>query len=282
MVLGVFSCVVAGRAYNWAMFVSTLLTLAIAAPFTPTNAGGSTYVFTLTGPWGDPTCQEYNSQVLGLEEILAVFEDEAICDDGISSTHAFTAGQILITETGLATFVDGGGYAYDGDAADAFSRHDYLATIDFDSAVDRRVRIDWSLHASGLGSVYTTVKRLGNIGGPNDPSEPIFDLAVNAYIFPIIDEGVEVLRMPAGRWRCTIMSTHQSHSGKKGFKVGVAQLGHSVTVVAMGDVDGNGTVNTTDLLAVIGAWGACNECLEDLDGDGVVGISDLLQVIGDW
>ena len=59
-------------------------------------------------------------------------------------------------------------------------------------------------------------------------------------------------------------------------------MGHSVTVVAMGDVDGNGTVNTTDLLAVIGAWGACNECLEDLDGDGVVGVSDLLQVIGDW
>ena len=272
----------AGRAYNWAMFLSTLLTLAIAAPFTPTNAGGSTYVFTLTGPWGDPPCQISNSEVLGLEEILAVFEDEAICDDGISSTHAFTAGQILITETGLATFVDGGGYAYDGDAADAFSRHDYLATIDVDSVVDRRIRIDWSLHASGLGSVYTTVKRLGNIGGPNDPSEPIFDIAVNAYIFPIIDEGVDVLRMPAGRWRCTIMSTHQSHSGKKGFKVGVAQLGHSVTVVAMGDVDGNGTVNTTDLLAVIGAWGACNECLEDLDGDGVVGVSDLLQVIGDW
>jgi hypothetical protein len=78
------------------------------------------------------------------------------------------------------------------------------------------------------------------------------------------------------------MSTHQSHSGKKGFQLGVAQMGHSVTVVAMGDVDGNGTVNTTDLLAVIGAWGACNECLEDLDGDGLVGVSDLLQVIGDW
>ena len=82
--------------------------LAIATPFTPTNAGGSTYVFTITGPWGEPTCQESNSQVLGLEEILAVFEDEATCDDGISSTHAFTIGQIAITETGLAAFVDGG------------------------------------------------------------------------------------------------------------------------------------------------------------------------------
>ncbi len=257
-------------------------TIAIAAPFMPTNAGGSTYVFTMTGPSGTPTCQEFNSQAIGLEEILNVFEDEATCDDGTSTTRAFTAGQIAITQTGLAAFVDGGGYAFDGEGANAFSRHDYLATIDFDSVVDRRVRIDWSLYASGLGSVSTSVKRLGNIGGPSDPSQPIFDIAVNAYIFPIIDEGVEVLRMPAGRWRCTIMSTHQSHSWKKGFQQGVAQLGHSVTAVALGDVDGNGEVTTTDLLAVIGAWGACDDCLEDIDGDGLVGVSDVLQVIADW
>jgi hypothetical protein len=257
-------------------------TIAIAAPFTPTNAGGSTYVISVTGPWLEPTCQEYNSQVLGLEEILNVFEDEATCDDGVSSTHAFTTGQIAITETGLAAFVDGGGYAHDGEGIDAFSRHDYLATVDVDSEVDRRIRVDWSLYASGLGSVFTTVKRLGNIGGPNDPAKPIFEEVANAYISPIIDGGVEVLRMPAGRWRCTIMSTHQSHSGKKGFKVGVSQLSHTVTVVALGDVDGNGTVNTSDLLAVIGAWGACDYCLEDLDGDGLVGVSDILQVIADW
>ena len=257
-------------------------TIAIAAPFTPTNAGGSTYVFTRTGPWAEPTCEEYNSQVLGLEEILEVFEDEATCDDGISTTHAITTGQIAITETGLSTFVDGGGYAYDGKGADAFSRHDYLATIDFDSAVDIRVRIDWSFYASGLGSVFTSVKRLGNIGGPNDPSEPLFELSVNAYINPIWDEDVLVQLLPAGRWRCTIMSTHQSHSGKKGFQQGVAQLEHIVTVVALGDVDGDGTVNTTDLLAVIGAWGACDDCPEDLDGNGLVGVSDVLQVIADW
>ena len=89
--------------------------LATVAPFTPTNAGGSTYVFTITGAWGEPACQEDNAQVFGLEEILAVFEDEATCDDGISFTHAFTTGQIAITETGLAAFVYGGGYAFDGE-----------------------------------------------------------------------------------------------------------------------------------------------------------------------
>ena len=55
-----------------------------------------------------------------------------------------------------------------------------------------------------------------------------------------------------------------------------------MTVVALGDVDGSGVVDITDLLAVIGAWGACNTCLEDLDGDGLVGVGDILQVIADW
>ena len=278
-------------AYNCVMIITTLIMVVStsqlmfngsALPFTPTNAGGSTHVISITGGHFEPTCQEFNSTVLGLEEILSVFQDEAICDDGVSSTYAFTEGQILLTDTGLAAFVDGGGYAHDGEGADAFSRHDYLATIDFNSIIDRRVRIDWSLYASGLGSVLATANRLGNIGGPNDPSEPIFDIAVNAYIDPVWDMDVLVKRLPAGRWRCTIMSTHQSHSGKKGFEEGVAELEHSVAIISLGDVNGDSVVDTVDLLSVIGAWGMCEECLEDLDGDGAVGISDLLQVIEDW
>ena len=50
-----------------------------------------------------------------------------------------------------------------------------------------------------------------------------------------------------------------------------------------GDVDGDGFVTVSDLLAVISAWGPCGEgCPEDLNGDGVVDVIDLLLVISFW
>ena len=52
--------------------------------------------------------------------------------------------------------------------------------------------------------------------------------------------------------------------------------------VIPGDVNGDGIVGITDLLAVVDAWGPCGGCSEDLSGDGVVDIVDLLEVIGNW
>lgn len=49
-----------------------------------------------------------------------------------------------------------------------------------------------------------------------------------------------------------------------------------------GDVDGDGTVGVTDLLAVLADWGDCPGCAADLDGDGTVGVGDLLLVLGGW
>jgi hypothetical protein len=59
----------------------------------------------------------------------------------------------------------------------------------------------------------------------------------------------------------------------------------AITLLALGcpgsgpDIDGDGTVGFTDLLAVLGAWGPCTGCTEDVDGDGLVGLSDLLEVL---
>ncbi len=49
-----------------------------------------------------------------------------------------------------------------------------------------------------------------------------------------------------------------------------------------GDVDGDGVVGVTDLLALIAAWGPCEGCAEDLNNDGVVNVTDILEVIGNW
>ena len=49
-----------------------------------------------------------------------------------------------------------------------------------------------------------------------------------------------------------------------------------------GDVDGDGVVDVVDLLAVLAAWGPCEDCPEDLNGDGVVDVLDLLIVLANW
>ncbi len=49
------------------------------------------------------------------------------------------------------------------------------------------------------------------------------------------------------------------------------------------DINGDGDVNVSDLLAVIGAWGIdCDGCSEDVNNDANVDVSDLLIVVGNW
>lgn len=52
------------------------------------------------------------------------------------------------------------------------------------------------------------------------------------------------------------------------------------------DIDCDGLVGVTDLLALLGGWGPCSDpppgCAADLNGDGEVGIVDLLQLLATW
>ncbi|MHC4947266.1 MAG: hypothetical protein ACYTG1_03255 [Planctomycetota bacterium] len=48
-------------------------------------------------------------------------------------------------------------------------------------------------------------------------------------------------------------------------------------------MDGSGTVDVGDLLAVLGAWGPCGAaCPADVNGDGTVDVTDLLAVLAAW
>ena len=52
-----------------------------------------------------------------------------------------------------------------------------------------------------------------------------------------------------------------------------------------GDLDGDGVVGIFDLLALLAAWGPCDDCdncRADLNGDGTVGILDLLILLVNW
>ncbi len=44
-----------------------------------------------------------------------------------------------------------------------------------------------------------------------------------------------------------------------------------------------GAVSTTDLLAVLAAWGACQGCVEAFTGDGFVRADEILRLLlSDW
>lgn len=48
------------------------------------------------------------------------------------------------------------------------------------------------------------------------------------------------------------------------------------------DVDQDGAVALSDLLAVLASWGPCDDCPADIDGDGAVTFGDLLAVLDAW
>lgn len=66
---------------------------------------------------------------------------------------------------------------------------------------------------------------------------------------------------------------------------GDASFDFALAFEVPGDVNGDGSVNVDDLLAVIAAWGNCPPtppCPGDADGDGDVDVDDLLLVINNW
>lgn len=69
--------------------------------------------------------------------------------------------------------------------------------------------------------------------------------------------------------------------------VEAARLSLAVSMSVPGDADGNGTVNVTDLLILLGSWGQCPapcppRCAADFDGDCQVTVSDLLILLGNF
>ncbi|MHC4414821.1 MAG: hypothetical protein ACYS0G_06010 [Planctomycetota bacterium] len=48
------------------------------------------------------------------------------------------------------------------------------------------------------------------------------------------------------------------------------------------DIDGDGSVGVSDLLALLASWGPCKGCPADFDGDGNVGVTDLLDLLANW
>ena len=120
-----------------------------------------------------------------------------------------------------------------------------------------------------------------------NPEVHVFDRADGEPIYTFNTPGsmfdVDIARDDDGSVYVTACGKH----------VHANQQGHGGDLYAMklvlaipGDINGDGVVDTLDLLEVLSAWGDCPdppaECPADLNGDGVVDVLDLLIVLGNW
>jgi len=79
-------------------------------------------------------------------------------------------------------------------------------------------------------------------------------------------------------------ASDHAHPDDDGLRM-MAEAWHAILIDDMrhpGDVNGDGAVSTTDLLAILAAWGACEGCIEDFTGDGIVGADDILLLLSYW
>ncbi|MBC8522717.1 hypothetical protein H8D29_02205 [PVC group bacterium] len=82
------------------------------------------------------------------------------------------------------------------------------------------------------------------------------------------------------RWT---MGTTDSSWRYSGWNIDDVSISSSVDPGIVGDVNCDGAVDGTDLLAVVSLWGSCvGICEEDVVPDNNVDVSDLLLVIGSW
>ena len=82
---------------------------------------------------------------------------------------------------------------------------------------------------------------------------------------------------------CVVVPQHTCEAAAGAFLGADSECNDSsCSAPCAGDVDGNGTVDVTDLLAVISAWGPCISCDEDIDANGAVDVTDLLTIISAW
>lgn len=87
----------------------------------------------------------------------------------------------------------------------------------------------------------------------------------------------------------TFINENADDLGDPGFDnfFGHGRINSSATIAALSppcpaDLDGDGSVGVSDLLALLGAWGSNPGGPPDFDGDGTVGVSDFLLLLENW
>jgi hypothetical protein len=93
----------------------------------------------------------------------------------------------------------------------------------------------------------------------------------------------EITDVEKGLWEANLDGTDATRifASPSGWNAGAMTVVVTATPCPA-DIDGNGMVDTADLLAVLAAWGGCVDCPEDIDRSGIVDTGDLLVLLGNW
>ena len=148
-------------------------------------------------------------------------------------------------------------YAYSNDAGDTWSRNVVVTPV-FDSWVG------WPDQAK-IGDYYDMISDAAAV---NVAYAATFNGEQDVYFVRIGD--------------CNANGVHDGTDLAEGTSQDINGNGIPDECECLGDIDGNRVVNLGDLVAVLAAWGPCDECPEDIDGNGTVDFVDVLAVLSAW
>ncbi|MAI67666.1 MAG: hypothetical protein CMJ26_07295 [Phycisphaerae bacterium] len=221
--------------------------------WTVTNSSGLT-----TGAWeqADPVGTIYNSEMAAPEDDVTGGSDSVLCFITENGAVGESAGQADV-DGGSTTLVsprlDVGGtdgiisYArWFFDSQDSDSLKTYISNDDGNT---------WTLAQETNNTNSTWESAQFTVSSVIEPTEQIRIAFVTEDTDPpsIVEAGLD------------------------NFQLEIITCGAS----CLGDLDNDGFVNVSDLLAIIGAWNSTDENA-DIDANGIVDVGDLLAAIGNW
>lgn len=152
-------------------------------------------------------------------------------------------------------------------------------------------------NCAGIGGDYTLINEAIP---PADGNGLYYGYGALGYVF-MVDQPVQIVRLqfkvlqPFTETEVRILPQFDTIIQNKtvvygGNVPGLSVLGTITNAVIVGapeltgDFNGDGTVGSADMAALLGNWGlsSFNENPYDLDGDGVVGASDLAILVSNW
>lgn len=189
---------------------------------------------------------------------ITIFEDGSGTPVGLPYDPSGDFGTTALIQ--LPNVAEGGGLSYTTDDGGVIN-----VRIDVEAAMGSAVTLD-------PGTYWISV-------GPRMPDTPVGDpsgrwnwkmSAVAATAPPLwIDSDI-------GNW-----TPVSSLRGSNGVSMAWALTGIEVDRCPT-DFSGNGVTDFSDLLDLLGSWGACSGCPADLDGNGAVDFTDVLTLLGAW